>query len=688
VGDSLSRGAEAGKVKRLALLLFLLAGPAQAATYYVRWDGHDGASGVNNTNNATTGAWQTLGKANASLQPGDVVRVVSMIPSDTSSGAISPANDGNLGAYITYIGNPDSILARGLATITISKQYISVKGFRSRTGCEFRYVSEASKPVGDSISYCHAVAVTYRVAKQCAFVHNELRFVGVGKTVTWTQFSSVGPPCPLDGCCALTTDAQVVGDNFQCEFGKNVVDGGNINHDTQAKGFYMTYSHECVIDSNQFSFTFSQAADSTEEGDIQGCYYYNSQDIHSFDNKWTIEASGRLRMKCPSGCGTPWDPWQAFAARDSFIRCSFTRDSFFCGVTSGYPIRFRFSNTGACNWSNSNGSNTWSYCFIKATGGMWTQGIFNANTVDHCILYAGKAAKNHTTVAGSRVEWTSGNGNTWTHNTMIGSSNDNFGTVFSPGTTWQATTGNTYKYNIYYSDSSYANGINEMGTVYYGQTNSGNQVDLNLIYAPKEPSAGWSYNHSLEMPGGAGSPFGWGTGTCISSAYECGSKFGSPRFADSSFATFNGRPIAGSYAIGAYWETGGAGQAAGGYCGAIPPSDVTPPDSIPFTATYDGNSCGPTCSLFDVNWTDVGDDGMVGGEYSVKIIVAEWEDAIPNAASDWSQVYDFGPSLSGLDRTVKMTANYGIRVCPCQFNVVIQVCDEAGNCRYSTRRIQ
>ena len=62
-------------MKRLALFIvfLLMAFPLWAATYYVRTDGHDAATGVNDTTNASTGAWLTLSKALTTATAGDTV---------------------------------------------------------------------------------------------------------------------------------------------------------------------------------------------------------------------------------------------------------------------------------------------------------------------------------------------------------------------------------------------------------------------------------------------------------------------------------------------------------------------------------------------------------------------------------------------------------------------------------------
>ena len=62
---------------KLALLLVVVMPSldAYAATYYVRPDGHDSASGLNNTSDAAAGAWRTLQKAANTVAAGDTVNV-------------------------------------------------------------------------------------------------------------------------------------------------------------------------------------------------------------------------------------------------------------------------------------------------------------------------------------------------------------------------------------------------------------------------------------------------------------------------------------------------------------------------------------------------------------------------------------------------------------------------------------
>lgn len=59
----------------LLAIFFALPSFASAATYYVRTDGHDTASGLNNTSNSSTGAWLTLQHAADNATAGDTVLV-------------------------------------------------------------------------------------------------------------------------------------------------------------------------------------------------------------------------------------------------------------------------------------------------------------------------------------------------------------------------------------------------------------------------------------------------------------------------------------------------------------------------------------------------------------------------------------------------------------------------------------
>lgn len=58
--------------KLLTIFLFFPLG-LSATTYYVRTDGHNAASGLNNTNNGTTGAWLTVTYAAAHTTSGDLI---------------------------------------------------------------------------------------------------------------------------------------------------------------------------------------------------------------------------------------------------------------------------------------------------------------------------------------------------------------------------------------------------------------------------------------------------------------------------------------------------------------------------------------------------------------------------------------------------------------------------------------
>jgi len=67
------------------VLLMAFSLSVSAGTFYVRTDGNNAASGLNNTNNATTGAWLTVDYAVAHVSSGDIIHVVAGTYTTTSS---------------------------------------------------------------------------------------------------------------------------------------------------------------------------------------------------------------------------------------------------------------------------------------------------------------------------------------------------------------------------------------------------------------------------------------------------------------------------------------------------------------------------------------------------------------------------------------------------------------------------
>jgi hypothetical protein len=123
----------------LVLLAFMMTFPASAATYYVRTDGNSGASGLNNTNNASTGAWRIQDINDKTLAAGDVVLIQpgTYTAKDSSSqfGAImfDSSNSGSSGNPV--IIQCDSLVAQACDIDAIEDGNRSPRTYGSSGAC-------------------------------------------------------------------------------------------------------------------------------------------------------------------------------------------------------------------------------------------------------------------------------------------------------------------------------------------------------------------------------------------------------------------------------------------------------------------------------------------------------------------------------------------------------------------------
>ncbi|HYM81342.1 MAG TPA: fibronectin type III domain-containing protein [Candidatus Limnocylindria bacterium] len=535
---------------RLAAPAIMLAGifcfaSAEAATYYVSPSGSDSNPGT-----SPGSAWATINKANAALRAGDVC----IISPGAYSHPINPSSNGTAGARITYVGSLSNPTAAQVSYVDIAKTYITVKGISTPPGgaLTLQYLNESSAARNDSVAYCTIRGgVAFRGAKRSMVARNSF---------------SGGVAFELDhGLSSFPAIANSESDTLR----GNVVDFGTITW----KGFVIRgYTSFCVIDSNRFSGMFTGT-----NSDVQGRYLYGSHANVLRDNRWTFEATNSL------GGG---NPWVAFAMRDSSVNNLFERDTMLCGVQSNTIMGGRLVNAGSPILVGKCTGNRWTGCFYKTTSYSWTQDNLVNSTIENSV-FASKY---------DYALWFLGDviNCKLRNNTFYSGRNRPIrfeGSIF-PGTT-------EIFNNIVYADSVTACSGGG-GILLHGAT-SGFTENNNLFFARKGPAGVDPSTMSIlfgqcSRPG-TGQPWFNATGK------DGNSKWGSPRFVDSTFTTFDPHLRTGSIAIG----LGQGGVDAGAYPFAASGPDVTPPAPISdliATQIADNNLV--------LRWTAPGDDGSSG----------------------------------------------------------------------------
>jgi hypothetical protein len=322
---------------RLALLAIALAAPlatASAATYYVSPSGSD-------SNNGTSpgSAWATIGKANSTLRAGDVC----IIANGTYSNSPNPSVDGTANARITYVGNQANPAAVSVPGLTLTRQYVTIKGVAMSGGLTLEHPARR-----DSIAYCHTGGVAFQGAK-------------------W----SIVTRCRITGTVKFMQD---LGQSFDgianSEFDTLRYNHINLSippgHGFKARGF----AQNCVIDSNRIFGTYGA---NTVDGVAR--IFYNSSYFTLRDNYWKFEASQAM------GGG---EPWNGFVMRDSAHHYVFERDTLLMGTESAYGIRGQFIGGGT--WSNSVYNVTYKDCVYKLNSYVLTVGTLADHTFENCVF--------------------------------------------------------------------------------------------------------------------------------------------------------------------------------------------------------------------------------------------------------------------------------------------------------------
>lgn len=525
------------------LALALTSGSASAATYYISPSGSDSNSGT-----SSGSAWATINKANTTLRGGDVV----LIANGTYSQQINPTSNGSSGARISFVGNLANPQAVQVTGVDLSKAWVTVKGISTGSGggLILQYFSETAKADHDSVAFCYfRGGVAFRGAKNSMVARNT--FLG-GVAFELDHGLSVWP--------ALAN----------CQFDtlrRNVIQNGTITW----KGFVIRgFTERCVIDSNQISGSFTGS-----NTDVQGRYFYHGYHNILRDNRWTYEATNNAG-----------GPWVAFAFRDSSCFNLFERDTVLAGVQSGYLIGGRLVNAGDATIVGGCHSNVYRGCFYKTTSYVWAQDNFTNGTIENCVF----ASKTDYAV------WFLGDviNSKIRNNTFYSGRNR---PVRFEGDILNGTT--EIFNNVFYSDNVTACGTGG-GILVHGRT-SGFTENNNLFFAATYPGVSDPAAQSIlfgqcSRPG-VGQPWYNATGM------DGQSKWGSPRFADSTFANFDPHLRAGSYAI----AMGQNGVDVGAYPFGTGSVDQTAPAAVTNLALV---QVGDNSVI--IGWTAPGDDGSSG----------------------------------------------------------------------------
>lgn len=537
-----AQGKEA--VKRLLLLLTLLAAPAHAATYWVSPTGSATASGADSLANAKSLAW-----FNANAQPGDVCR----FKSGTYSTPIMPNVDGTPANRIRYYGFPQDPGAVRVTDIQFGYQrgdYCTVKWVTTTsafTGC---YGAAALYPVGDSLVNCRTTAGGAGIrmmGKSCVF--DSLRISG---TVTsggqWISLYVGGNPAAW-----FVTDNVVT----NCIFSPTVNVSGDLHILGIAHGAFNKFYR------NTFNVTV-QSVSGYFFGVEQYEGYYNSFQ----DNVWNFAMNGNV-----AGSRGLW------CHRDS---SSFNR---YVGNTvnvtgTGGNLSFMLSNSGS--YPATTGNNYYGGNFIKnqspqgGTGIFWFYDGSRRDTVEFNVI-ATDSNEPLVNIPGGAM-----NGTLIRHNTFY----TNGPTAINAGSA-VASNNPRLASNIYYCRTANAAGAHNV------EVPSGARLDSAGVFFSLGSSAA---ARAISVGGVAGAP---GSGGNFGLASQ--SVWGSPRFADSTFATFDPAVASPGFAVGSNWTDGFAGARPFVSGDAIPPATV-------------GNLAVTLADTASVSlaWTSPGDDGLTG----------------------------------------------------------------------------
>src|SRR5262245_19549940 len=526
-----------------------------------------------------------LATANANAQPGDII---SMADGVYTTSPI-PARSGTASARIEYRGNPTNKNRVVVPpTSVVNSDYISYRYFRVNGG-----TGNGLRVDGDAIGWKMGDLTVIGDFMLGGVSGGQFDSVAVyppvvGGSLAFNYFVFGGAACPLNGGGAMTNTTVRA-----CSLYVRSVGGHQycFTADPLVKIWGNMKTNVTFLD-NKFLIVMAPGSDA---GSKRGLYLGNFQSSRFQGNKWVLTDSAGV---CSYGtaCITA-------RIRDYFLSNTFTSDTFY---VRGSAAPFYLSSQGDPADRTTEGRNKWKNCVFKSTNG----GSFDFNwgirgdTLQNCV-FASDAYRSDP--GALRIPGISGPGLTTVidHNTFYTTvppaTNAVGALVFDPGN-WEAGATLRMTNNIFYRPTTASTSTSSAAyfTVFGGQSATINN-NLFAYYAGNTKSINYRYNCPSCVAGVSGP--GTGTTWFNGSGQDGASRYGSPLFTDSTFATFDPRLRLGSAAIGI--GTGGTDVGAVPFVAQGP--DLTPPAAIANLAASmvaDNN--------LTLSWTATGDDGTSG----------------------------------------------------------------------------
>jgi hypothetical protein len=544
------------RIFAIPLLILTVATTAQAKTYWVSPTGQSGASGADSVTNATTLAW-----FNANAVAGDVCRFKSGAYSDP----VRPGHNGNSSARIRYYGFPQDPGAVLVADVHFGYQYGSY--------CTARWVSCTTDVAGmvetagleatdDSIAVCRFTGQTggFSIGSMRSVV-DSVYFSGTYANSGQTHAIQIaGERDHANG----TIGEWTIGSRSNSFTNSTVTMVVNCPGDFH--GMLLSTAAYNRIAGNTFNVTLTNCG-----GYFFGLEMYEGYYNQLQGNTWNITLNGPIGGSHGVWCHRDSSSYNRFVGNTVNI------------MGTGADLSFMLSNGGS--FPGTTGHNYYGNNLIKdhspqvGTGVLWWYDGTRADTVEFNTVMTDAARPGAVVASGQPV-----NGSVFRHNTFWTG-----GATAVDLSSATAVNGPKLVSNIFYCGAANRAGAENI------RVPAGVQVDsAGVFFTPGGSSPNWAIAYAgKDGAPGSGGNFG-ASGKAV---------WGTPVFADSNYATFNGTPSPTGFAA--------LPSLTDGYAGAIPfgagSPDTTPPATVSDLAV---TLLGPHELV--VSWTAPGNDGRTG----------------------------------------------------------------------------